>query len=116
MSDPIVFSLDEASAEVTKIRDSGKRPFTVRHARGSMVIELYAPRGTDDQQPHSQDELYFVARGSGTFVRGEESVAFQPGDALFVAAGVEHRFEDFTDDFETWVVFYGPEGGELPRR
>jgi len=31
---------------------------------------------------------------------------------IFVEAGVEHRFEDFTDDFETWVVFWGPQGGE----
>ena len=31
---------------------------------------------------------------------------------LFVAAKVEHRFESFSDDFATWVVFYGPRGGE----
>ena len=37
-----------------------------------------------------------------------------PGTPLFVAAGVEHRFDDFSDDFETWVVFYGAEGGEGP--
>ncbi|MDQ3378133.1 MAG: cupin domain-containing protein, partial [Actinomycetota bacterium] len=37
-----------------------------------------------------------------------------PGDALFVPAGVEHRFENFTDDLVAWVVFYGPEGGEEP--
>jgi len=115
MSEPILFKLADASAAVSEFRESGKRPYTVRHARGSMVIELYAPRGVDDQRPHSQDELYFIARGSGTFVREDEKVAFEPGDALFVAAGVEHHFEDFTDDFETWVVFYGPEGGEVPR-
>ena len=23
-----------------------------------------------------------------------------------------HRFEEFSDDFATWVMFYGPEGGE----
>jgi len=34
------------------------------------------------------------------------------GDVLFVAAGVEHRFSKFTDDFATWVFFYGPQGGE----
>jgi len=79
-----------------------------------MVLELYAPRGDDDQQPHHQDELYFVVKGSGTFYCDGERAQFGPGDALFAAAGVEHRFEDFTEDFETWVVFYGPEGGELP--
>ena len=31
---------------------------------------------------------------------------------MFVAAGGEHRFEDFTEDLAVWVVFYGPAGGE----
>ena len=33
-------------------------------------------------------------------------------NANIVPAGVVHRFEDFTDDFATWGMFYGPEGGE----
>jgi hypothetical protein len=37
----------------------------------------------------------------------------EPGTLLFVAAGRPHRFEDFTADFATWVLFYGPEGGEV---
>ena len=61
-----------------------------------------------------QDELYFVTSGSGTFVCAGDSRPFGPGDALFVAAGEEHRFESFSDDFAAWVVFWGPEGGELP--
>ena len=112
MNDPIKFSLAEASADVASVRDSGGPAFSLRHERGSLVLELYAPRGVDPQQPHSQDELYFVVRGSGTFVRAGEVVRFGPGDALFAAAGVPHHFESFTDDFETWVVFYGPDGGE----
>jgi mannose-6-phosphate isomerase-like protein (cupin superfamily) len=40
------------------------------------------------------------------------NVGFAVGDALFVAAGVEHRFENFSDDLAAWVAFYGPEGGE----
>ena len=114
MSDQALFRLADASAAVSAIRDAGQRPFTVCHARGTMVLELYAPRGTDDQKPHSQDELYIVAKGSGTFVCAGEHHEFGPGDVLFAAAGVEHRFVEFTDDFETWVVFYGPEGGEIP--
>lgn len=34
------------------------------------------------------------------------------GDVLFAPAGIEHRFENFSDDFVTWVIFYGPVGGE----
>ena len=77
-----------------------------------MSVELYAPQGHDAQTPHGQDELYVVISGSGTFVNGAARHPFGPGDVLFVPAGVEHRFEDFTDDLAMWVVFYGPEGGE----
>lgn len=59
-----------------------------------------------------QDEIYIAQTGTGTLVRGEENIPCGPGDALFVAAGVEHRFVDFSDDFAAWVVFYGPTGGE----
>jgi mannose-6-phosphate isomerase-like protein (cupin superfamily) len=82
----------------------------MRH--GSMSLRYYAPRGRDDQQPHAQDELYVVIAGSGRFVHDGNSMPFGPGDVLFAAAGRPHRFEDFTDDFEAWVVFYGPSGGE----
>jgi Cupin domain len=63
------------------------------------------------REPHDQDEAYIVASGSGMFRRGEERIPFQPGDFLFAAAGVPHRFEEFTDDFQTWVIFFGPKGG-----
>ncbi len=81
-------------------------------ARGSMTLRYYAPEGEDRQTPHDQDELYIVARGRGTFQREDRKVDFGPGDVLFAAAGETHRFLDFTDDFATWVVFYGPKGGE----
>jgi mannose-6-phosphate isomerase-like protein (cupin superfamily) len=84
-------------------------------SHGTMVVKYYAPRMRDEQTPHTRDELYVVARGSGTFVNGDSRHPFTVGDVLFVAAGVPHCFEDFTDDFGTWVIFYGPEGGERPR-
>jgi len=79
---------------------------------GSLVVKLYAPRGHDSQRPHSRDEIYVVARGAGEFVCGGVRQAFGPNDVLFAAAHVEHRFENFSDDFTVWVFFYGPEGGE----
>ena len=81
-------------------------------AHGSAEVRFYAPRGEDRQVPHDRDELYVVLAGRGTFVVGDERVAFGPGDVLFAPAHAEHRFVDFTDDFETWVIFYGPTGGE----
>jgi len=81
---------------------------------GSLLVKVYAPRGHDPQSPHKQDEIYIVMTGSGRFVAGSESRPFGPGDMLFVAAGVPHRFEEFSDDLVLWVAFWGPEGGEVP--
>ncbi len=95
------------------VRGSDDGLYGVLLENGSMELGFYRPRVTDDQQPHTQDEIYIVQTGSGVFFRGNERIEFAPGDALFVAAGVEHRFADFSDDFAAWVIFYGPEGGEL---
>lgn len=79
---------------------------------GTLVAELYKPDKVDKQTPHTRDEVYIVALGSGRFHVNGEYVNFTVGDFLFAPAGSEHRFEDFTEDFQTWVLFYGPEGGE----
>ena len=90
----------------------GKRyHYPIRH--GSMRVGVYAPKAPHDpQSPHDQDELYIVISGRGMFVKGGERRAFAPGDVIFVEAGATHRFEEFGDDFATWVVFWGPKGGE----
>lgn len=79
---------------------------------GSMELGYYQPRGEDPQSPHDQDEVYVVDAGHGVFVLDGKRQPFEQGEALFVPAGVDHRFEDFSDDFSAWVVFYGPPGGE----
>jgi mannose-6-phosphate isomerase-like protein (cupin superfamily) len=79
---------------------------------GTMEVEYYAPRGRDTQMPHDRDELYVVISGKGTFRNGDIRHDFGPGDVLFVPAKTEHRFEHFSDDFATWVIFWGPQGGE----
>ncbi len=83
------------------------------HSHGSMSLRYYVPDDTDPQTPHDQDEVYIVASGSGIFRCGDDECAFSAGDALFAPAGVEHRFVGFTKDFATWVIFYGPKGGEV---
>ena len=87
-------------------------PFATAMTGGTMSVEVFAPRGVDLQTPHEQDELYFVQRGTGEIIINGQRFEAAAGDAFFVAARVEHQFENLTEDFVTWVVFYGPPGGE----
>lgn len=48
-------------------------------------------------------------------IRDAEAVDFGHEDVLFVPAGMPNRFERFTDDFVTWVIFRSPDGGETFR-
>ena len=84
---------------------NGERWATMLEA-GKIEIEIYAPREKDPQNPHTRDEVYFVMLGSGKFRNGTSIESFGPGDAIFVPAGVEHRFEEFTDDLVVWALFY----------
>jgi mannose-6-phosphate isomerase-like protein (cupin superfamily) len=79
---------------------------------GDLSVESYKPDKIDNQTPHPRDEIYIVASGEGTFYCDGKREKFGTGDFLFVPAGVDHRFENFSSDFVTWVIFYGPEKGE----
>ena len=89
-------------------------PFLTVFEHGTLTVEVYAPDEIDHQKPHARDEVYIIISGSGFFVNDGVRTAFSAGDFLFVPAGIEHRFEDFSKDFSTWVFFFGPEGGEKP--
>lgn len=86
--------------------------FTTLFKHGSLEVEIYKPEKLDLQKPHTRDELYVVATGSSRFRAGDREWDVQVGDVLFVPAHQAHRFSSFSDDFSTWVFFYGPEGGE----
>lgn len=94
-----------------KLKESGNE-FIKLFTHGSLVVEIYKPDKADKQTPHTRDEIYVIVNGSGEFFLEGKRTTFSPGDILFVPAGAEHRFENFTDNFVTWVLFYGPEGGE----
>ncbi len=101
-----------STEDAFKRLSASPKTFTKLFQHGSLLVEVYKPKKVDLQEPHAKDEVYVVISGSGTFVRGRQKIQFAPGDLLFVPAGQPHRFEDFTDDFATWVIFYGPKGGE----
>lgn len=101
-------SSKEALQKLAKISS----PFKTVFEHGSLSVEVYKPEKADLQKPHTRDEVYIIISGSGEFLNDGFRTSFAPCDFLFVPAGIEHRFENFTNDFSTWVMFYGPEGGE----
>lgn len=98
------FSTAEA-LEILENQAEGKLLATLLE-RKKMYVEIYRPDKIDHQIAHSQDEIYVIISGSGAFFNNGIRSLFAAGDLIFVPAGVEHRFEDFTDDFSTWVIFY----------
>jgi mannose-6-phosphate isomerase-like protein (cupin superfamily) len=95
-----------------QLPDPSREQYVEPFKHGTLSVGLYAPRGSDPQEPHTQDEVYIVMSGTGEFLAGGDTETFGPGDVLFVPAGMEHRFLNFTNDLAVWVIFYGAEGGE----
>lgn len=113
-------------ARLAPVQDKHLSALLISH--GSLEVRWLAQHPEEAQEPHDRDELYVVVSGTGVFVRTEEQIPFgepgrvgvqgevritvQPGDTLFVPAGTVHQFEVMSPDFGTWMIFYGPEGGE----
>ena len=58
------------------------------------VYVLVAPE-PDRQQPHEDDEVYYVLEGRGMLDVEGETVELQEGHAVFVPAHAEHRFSAY---------------------
>ncbi len=94
-----------SAANAAEQLEEAKKLFLVLFENESMLAEIYKPHKIDLQQPHDQDEVYVVINGSGRFVLEDQVSDFKTGDFIFVKAGQRHRFQDFTPDFSTWVIF-----------
>lgn len=70
--------------------------------------------GTDDQSPHTEDEIYVVTTGRATIVTPAASAEVSPGSVIFVPAGEEHRFTEVTEDLALLVVFGPAYGSRSP--
>jgi mannose-6-phosphate isomerase-like protein (cupin superfamily) len=77
----------------------------------SMSVGVYhLPVGHQDtQQPHTEDELYFVIKGKGGFYLDGEDLYISEGTSLFVPANTPHRFHSIVEDLTVLVVFSPPE-------
>jgi mannose-6-phosphate isomerase-like protein (cupin superfamily) len=71
----------------------------------SLGIYSLPAGGVDTQQPHTEDEIYYIVSGRCTISVDGEDRFLEPGSVVFVAARVEHRFHTITEDMNILVVF-----------
>jgi mannose-6-phosphate isomerase-like protein (cupin superfamily) len=73
----------------------------------SMGVYTLPAGSADPQQPHTEDEVYYVTHGAATIRVGDEDRPVSPGSIVYVAANVDHRFHTITEDL-TVLVFFAP--------
>jgi mannose-6-phosphate isomerase-like protein (cupin superfamily) len=102
-----VFRLDELDAE----RAANEGAYLQFLRERNMSVGLYAlDAGTvDPQQPHGQDEVYFVVSGRASITVGVETTQVARGSVVYVPAGVTHKFHHISEDLRVLVVFSPPE-------
>ena len=96
-------------ADVRNLRAQGNTPyheFLRVPAMSAGVYELGVGEA-DGQQPHAEDELYYVVSGKATLIVGADNVPVEAGSMVYVPAHVIHRFHTITEAL-TILVFFAP--------
>lgn len=79
----------------------------------SMGFYVLPAGGTDPQQPHSEDEIYYVVSGRGQIMVDGEDRPVQTGSIVYVAKGIEHRFHTIEEELQILVFFAPAEGSQV---
>lgn len=103
-----------ALADVLVQRQQAGRPYLEFLREPSLSVGLYVlpAGGVDGQKPHTEDEVYYIVSGRGAIQVAGESRPVEPGSVVFVAASVEHRFHNITEDLQILVFFAPAEGSQ----
>jgi mannose-6-phosphate isomerase-like protein (cupin superfamily) len=103
-------------ADLAARREESVKPYLEFITVPDLSVGLYvlAAGQPDMQQPHGEDEVYYVVSGAGRITVGDEERDVGPGSIVFVAATVPHRFHDITEDLTLFVAF-GPAEGSRGR-
>jgi mannose-6-phosphate isomerase-like protein (cupin superfamily) len=101
------YSVDEIRKQITSLRPYAEFLRVPAMSCGVYVLQ----HGEEDrQQPHNEDEIYFVVSGAGRMKvvaenQPEQDRAVTAGDVIFVKAHEEHRFHGITQELVLLVVF-----------
>ncbi|MEV4195423.1 cupin domain-containing protein [Streptomyces toxytricini] len=101
------FRLDELEAE--RLANDGAYLQFLREPNMSVGLYALDAGQSDPQQPHRQDEVYFVVSGRASITVGDETTTVARGSVVYVPAGVPHKFHHISEDLKVLVVFSPPE-------
>lgn len=89
-----------------RLQEAG-RPYYEFLQRDSLSVGIYhlAADEPDRQQPHTEDEIYYVLSGEGAVEIDGERTPVRPGSVVFVAKHMPHRFLDYAEGLTLLVVF-----------
>jgi len=104
-SGAVFFTVDDLEQQRTQSGKSYREFLRVPALSGGLYV--LPPGATDLQRPHHEDEMYYVIRGKARFRAGDDDREISAGSVLYVAAEVEHRFHDITEELAV-LVFFAP--------
>ena len=98
---------------IERLEDEGEL-FIEFLRRDSMSLEVYRLEAgaTDPQDPHTEDEVYYIVSGTAEIQIGDEAYSVEEGDIVYVEREVEHYFFDIEADLVT-LIFFAPPYGSL---
>ena len=98
----------ELAQLVTECSQSGSQYLEfIRKPSLSIGLYMLSAGAIDQQEPHTEDEVYYVVNGRASIQVDNESRPVESGSVVFVQANVEHRFHTITEDL-TILVFFAP--------
>src|SRR3989441_12413975 len=71
----------------------------------SAGLYMLAAGAVDLQEPHTEDEVYYVISGRGFIQVDQQSRPVEAGSLVFVKANVEPRFHTITENLKVLVIF-----------
>lgn len=78
-------------------------------------LYLHEAGASVPQEPHTEDEVYFVVSGCGAIEIDGADHGVTSGSVIYVPAGVAHYFHDVTETLRVLVAFAPPEGSMATR-
>ena len=79
----------------------------IRKPSLSVGLYMLSAGAIDQQEPHTEDEVYYIVSGRASIQVANESRPVEAGSVVFVQANVDHRFHTITEDL-TILVFFAP--------